>query len=198
LAGAIAALQAGELVVFPTETVYGLGADPKRPQALRRVYALKGREPDKPVALIAADAASAFALASEVPADARLLARAFWPGPLTLVLPARQGLDPAIVGPGGGVGVRVSPHPIASALARALGGAITATSANLAGAPPASTIAQARRALGARISIYLDVGPLKSNAPSTVVAFGQDGSFRILRTGVLDRSTIAAVLRREQ
>ena len=85
--------------------------------ALERLFAIKGREPGKPVALIAADTAMAFALAREVPAAARVLAKAFWPGPLTLVLPARDGIPAALIGDDGGVGVRVSSHPVARALA---------------------------------------------------------------------------------
>lgn len=129
-------MSAGELVVYPTETFYGIGADARSPAALARIFALKGRDPNNPIALIAADTTSAFALACEIPALARRLADAFWPGPLTLVLPAAQGLHPALVGPDGGVGVRVSPHPQARSLASGLGRPLTATSANLSGRPP--------------------------------------------------------------
>jgi L-threonylcarbamoyladenylate synthase len=195
VANAAAALRAGELVVFPTETFYAIGADPMLPNALAAILRLKGREPDKPIALIAADAASAFAIAREIPAGARLLAETFWPGALTVVLPARQGLNEALIGPSGGIGVRVSPHPTAHALAAAVGGLLTATSANLSGEPPARTLTQARQSLGARISVYLDGGALSSVAPSTVVEFGEDGCFRILRAGVIDRNAIAAALR---
>jgi L-threonylcarbamoyladenylate synthase len=128
----------------------------------------------------------------------RLLADRFWPGPLTLVLPARQGLSEALIGHGGGVGVRVSPNPVACALAAAVGGVLTATSANLSGETPARTLMQARQSLGAQISIYLDGGELRSDAPSTVLEFGNDGGFRVLREGVIGRSAIAAVLLREK
>ena len=89
IADALAALAAGEAIVYPTETFYALGVDALSLRALDRLFAIKGREPGKPVALIAADTAMAFAVAREVPAQARVLAQAFWPGPLTLVLPAR-------------------------------------------------------------------------------------------------------------
>src|SRR5215469_7313101 len=192
---AAAALRAGKLVVFPTETFYAIGADPMQSNALAAIVQVKGRERDKPIALIAADAASAFAIAREIPANARLLAETLWPGALTVVLPARQGLNEALIGPSGGIGVRVSPHPTARALAAAVGGLLTATSANLSGEPPARTLMQARQSLGARISVYLDGGALSSDAPSTVVEFGEDGDFRILRSGVISRETIAAALR---
>jgi L-threonylcarbamoyladenylate synthase len=196
LSDAVTALHAGELVVFPTETFYAIGADPMRPEALAAIVRLKGREPDKPIALIAADAVSAFSVAREILPAARVLAETFWPGPLTLVLPAVEGLDETLIGPSGGIGVRISPHATACALAAAAGGLITATSANLSGVPPARTLMQARQSLGARISVYLDGGMARGDAPSTVVEFGADGAFRVVRAGVIDGSAIAAILRR--
>ncbi|MGH8012895.1 MAG: L-threonylcarbamoyladenylate synthase, partial [Candidatus Binataceae bacterium] len=137
IAHALDALRAGEVVVYPTETVYAIGVDALSSAALERLFALKGREASKAVALITDSAASAFSLASEVPASARVLAAAFWPGPLTLVLPARAGLPDALVGPEGGVGVRVSPNQVAIQLAARLGRPLTATSANPSGQPSA-------------------------------------------------------------
>jgi len=190
---AIEALRSGEVVVYPTETFYGMGADALSPAALDRLFALKGREPGKPVALIAADARSAFELAREVPEAARRLADAFWPGPLTLVLPARDDLPAPLIGPDGGVGVRVSSHPIARALAAGLRRPITATSANLAGGQPASTLGEARDAFGAKVKVYLEGGRLTATAPSTVVACDHDG-WRILRAGAISDRVVAAAL----
>jgi L-threonylcarbamoyladenylate synthase len=192
IARAIDALRSGQLVVFPTETFYGIAADALSPIALERIYALKGREPGKPIALIAADSASAFALARDVPDAARRLAAIFWPGSLTLVMPARAGLPDGIVGPDG-VGVRVSSHPVAQALAAGLGSPITATSANLSGDPPAAAIESARASLGARVSVYLDGRTLRGGAPSTVVSFDSAG-FRIVRAGAIDEEQIARAL----
>jgi L-threonylcarbamoyladenylate synthase len=193
---AIHALRAGQLVVFPTETFYGIAADALSSAALERIHALKGRDPGKPIALIAADSDSAFSLSRFVPEAARRLAAIFWPGPLTLVMPARDGLPDGIVGPDG-VGVRVSPHPIAQALAAGVGSPITATSANLSGDPPTVTIEAARASLGARVSVYLDGGELRGGAPSTVLAFGSAG-FRIVRAGAIDENRIARALGMEQ
>ncbi|MGA2411389.1 MAG: L-threonylcarbamoyladenylate synthase [Candidatus Binataceae bacterium] len=190
---AVAALREGLIVAYPTETFYGLAADPFSRAAMERLLALKGREAAKTVALIAADAESAFALASAIPPFALKLADRFWPGPLTLVMPARGGLNQALVGPDSGVGVRVSPHPIARALAAGFGRPITATSANLAGQPPASTIAMARVAFGSGVSVYLDGGVLEAASPSTVVACDASG-WRIIRTGAISADQIAAVL----
>ena len=192
IARAIDTLRSGQLVVFPTETFYGIAADALSSAALERIYALKGREPGKPIALIAAESASAFALARDVTDAARRLAAIFWPGPLTLVMPARAGLPDGIVGPDG-VGVRVSSHPVARALAAGLGSPITATSANLSGDPPAAAIESARASLGARVSVYLDGGTLRGGAPSTVVSF-DSASFRIVRAGAIDEEQIARAL----
>ena len=192
LADALAALVAGEAIVYPTETFYALGVDALSMTALERLFAIKGRELGKPVALIAADTAMAFAVAREVPAQARVLANAFWPGPLTLVLPARDGIPGALIGADGGVGVRVSSHPIARALAAGLRGPLTATSANLAGEPPAVDPGAARRALGDKIKIVED-GELAGGPPSTVVAINRSG-MRVLRPGAVSERQLAAAL----
>jgi L-threonylcarbamoyladenylate synthase len=193
LAEAIAAIRDAELVVYPTETFYGLAADPYSDVALNRLFAVKGREAAKAVALIAADTASAFAIAREVPKAALILAEAFWPGPLTLVLPARDGFRPSLLGPDGGIGVRVSPHPIACALAAGLGHPVTATSANLSGDPPAVTVEQARIALGERVRVYLEGGTLAGGAPSTLIAFEAAG-VRIVRAGAIGEDAINSAL----
>jgi L-threonylcarbamoyladenylate synthase len=163
---ALAALAAGEAIVYPTETFYALGVDALSSPALERLFAIKGREPGKPVALIAAHTAMAFALAREVPAAARVLAEAFWPGPLTLVLPARDGI----------------PTPL------------TATSANLAGEPPAVEPAAARRALGDKVKVLVEDGRLAGGAPSTVVAVDPSG-MRMLRQGAVSERQLAAALK---
>jgi L-threonylcarbamoyladenylate synthase len=193
IAQAVTALREGRIVVYPTETFYGLAADPFSELAMERLFAVKGRDAAKTVALIAHDHASAFALASAVPTIAHRLADRFWPGPLTLVLPARNGLHDSLVGPDGGVGVRVSPDPIALALATGFGHPITATSANLAGQSPATKLASARAAFGDRVSVYLDGGELTAAMPSTVVACDHNG-WRIIRAGAITADEIAAAL----
>lgn len=190
---AIEALRSGEVIVYPTETFYGMGVDALSSAALDRLFALKGREPGKPVALIAADARSAFELAREISEAARRLADTFWPGPLTLVLPARDDLPGPLIGPDGGVGVRVSSHPIARALAAALGRPITATSANLAGGQPAITLAEARDAFGVKVKVYLEGRRLTAAAPSTLVVCDRDG-WRVLRAGAISDRAVAAAL----
>ena len=183
---AAAALERGEVVCVPTESSYGLAADLRHPAALARVTALKrGRPADSPFPLVAGSVDDARALARAWPAEAERLAALHWPGPLTLVVPARPELPVEVVGPGGGVGVRVSSHPIARALARALGRPITATSANRAGEPPARSVDEARAVFGADLALYLDGGSC-DGVPSTVVAVGEDGALRVVRRGAID------------
>ncbi|MGA6973360.1 MAG: L-threonylcarbamoyladenylate synthase [Candidatus Binatus sp.] len=189
----IAALRAGELVVYPTETFYGIGADAFSASALARLFRVKEREPGRPVGLIAADATMAFSVAREVPIDARRLADAFWPGPLTIVVPAREDIAPELAGPDG-IGVRVSPNPIARALSAGLGRPITATSANLSGEAPASTLDEARAGLGEKVKVYLEGGKLTASAPSAVIAVGGSG-WRMIRVGAISEDQIAAALK---
>ncbi len=189
LARAVQALHGGEVIVYPTETFYGLGVDFSVRGALDRLFAIKAREPGKPIALIAANLEMAFSVAREVPPAARRLAERFWPGPLTLVMPAAPGLPAALVGPDGGVGVRVSPHRVARALAAALGRPVTATSANLAGASPARTIVEARATFENRVAVYLEGGTMSAGAPSTIVAF-EGSRLRLLRAGAISEARL--------
>jgi L-threonylcarbamoyladenylate synthase len=191
---AVWTLATGEAIVYPTETFYALGVDALSSDALERLFAIKGREPGKPVALIAADSAMAFAVAREIPAQARVLAEAFWPGPLTLILPAREGIPAALIGADGGVGVRVSSHPIARALAAGLQRPLTATSANLAGEPPAVEPESARRAFGDKVKVFVEGGRLAGGAPSTMVSVNRTG-IRVLRAGAVSERQLAAALR---
>jgi L-threonylcarbamoyladenylate synthase len=193
LARAIEALRTGDPIVYPTETFYGIGADAFSANALERIFAIKGRDVAKTIALIAHDEASAFAIASEVPDLARRLARAFWPGPLTIVMPARDGISPALVGPGGGIGVRVSSHPVARALAHGLGHPITATSANLSGAAPARTTAEARATLNDQIEVFVEGGTLPGGMLSTVIECDRDG-WTLIREGAISADQINAAL----
>jgi len=188
----IAALKAGELVVYPTETFYAIGADAFSSIALRRLFQVKKREPGRPVGLIAADTAMAFSVAREIAIDARRLADALWPGPLTLVLPARDDIANELTG-ADGVGVRVSPNPVARALSAGIGRPITATSANLSGEAPASTLENARAALGTKVKVYLEGGNLMASAPSTVVAVSGSG-WKMVRVGAISLSQIAIVM----
>jgi L-threonylcarbamoyladenylate synthase len=163
------ALARGSIVAFPTDTLYGLAVDPRSAPAVDRLYAVKGRAFDRPLPLIAADELQAAIQAGELSALARALAAEFWPGPLTLIVPAHPGLCRRVHGSTGRVAVRVPAHASARALARALGHPITATSANISGDPPASTAEQVLATLGATIDLLLDGGPTRGGLPSTIV-----------------------------
>jgi L-threonylcarbamoyladenylate synthase len=184
LDAAVEALRRGEVVAFPTESSYGLGVDALAPAALARLFAVKAREPGKPPPVLIADDAMLARLVARVPPRAHELMARFWPGPLTLVLPARPELPPPLVSDGG-VGVRRSPHPLADALVRAFGGPLTATSANLAGQPPALRPDEVRAAFGAAV-LLLDGGDAPGAPPSTVARVADDGAITVLRAGALD------------
>ena len=183
LRDALEVLRRGEIVCFPTESTYGLAVDISNPAALNRLAALKGRGQTAPFGLLVKDLEAARQLADAWPARARAFAERYWPGPLTLVIPACASLSPHIVGESGGVGVRQSSHPIAHQLAATFG-PITATSANPSGSPPAKTIKQAQQYFGDRVSAYID-GGFAGNQVSTVVAFSNTGSARLIRQGAI-------------
>ncbi len=177
---AIEALRSGEVIVFPTETFYGLGADALHEEAVVQVSALKGRDAKNPIALIIADLEMLKEVVADSPPIAERLMSVFWPGPLTLVLPAKKGLSPLLCNPDGGIGVRVSSHPIASALVKRLAHPLTATSANPSGAEPARTIAQAQIYFANRLRIFIDAGELKGQKGSTVVECHGD-RYKVIR-----------------
>jgi L-threonylcarbamoyladenylate synthase len=198
IAEAAAALRRGGVIAYPTETFYGLGALASDGDAVARLVRAKGRADDKPLPLLGADLAQLTQVAEFSPL-ARWLAAAFWPGPLTLVLPARPGLHAAITGGGGTVGVRITSNGVAAALAAAAGGALVATSANPAGGPPPTTAAGLDPALRARIDLVLDGGDTPGGAPSTVVAV-EEGRLTLLRAGAvsIEALRVAAAQARPQ
>jgi L-threonylcarbamoyladenylate synthase len=183
IAAAAHVVAGGGIVVYPTETVYGLGADAGSAAALERLVALKGRESGKPIAVLISDLEMLRVVVSAVPPHAQSLMRRFWPGPLTLVLPARAGVSPLLTGTHGGIGVRLSSHPMATALVRELGRPITAPSANPAGRRPPVRIDEARDYFGSQVDYYLDAGPLRGEPASTVVD-ARDG-ITVIRAGAI-------------
>lgn len=182
VAGAVAALKRGAVIVFPTETLYGLGADVSNSAAVDKVFQLKGRHPGNPIPVLVANRDMLLGLVSDVPPLAEKLIARFWPGPLTLVLPAHRDIPRPLVNATGSVGVRISSQPIANELVQALGHPITATSANPSGQPPARTIAQARTYFGGVIDRFIDRGELTAKVGSTVAAVIGD-TIRIIRLG---------------
>jgi L-threonylcarbamoyladenylate synthase len=191
-------LAAGELVAFATETVYGLGADATNPKALAKIFALKGRPADHPLIVHIAEAASLDRWASFVPDDARRLAQAFWPGPLTMILPRASRVVPEATGGQDSVGLRCPSHPVAQALLRAFArlgsGAIAAPSANKFGHVSPTTAQHVRDELGSQLMV-LDGGPCEVGIESTIVDLTR-GVPVLLRPGSVTRDQIAKVLGR--
>ena len=192
---AILALRRGGIVIFPTETFYGIAALPHDNAAIARLVELKSRLPHKPMPLIASDRA-ACARAAVLPAALEPLCAAFWPGPLTLVLaPQDSNAWPqAITGPTQKLGIRVSSHPVAQALAAACGGIITSTSANFATVAAVTDCAALDPALVAQVDVVLDAGALPGGLPSTVLHMDA-GAIKILRPGAVTLAQIERVVR---
>lgn len=169
IAEAAAVLRQGGLVAFPTETVYGLGGIVTNRQALRGIFAAKGRPADNPLILHVADAQDLERLARELPPAARVLAGAFWPGPLTLVVPRAPEIPDEVTAGLDTVAVRLPDHAVARALIRAAGAAVAAPSANTSGRPSPTTARDVWDDLQGRVDIILDAGPTGVGVESTVV-----------------------------
>ncbi len=180
---AAAAIRRGEIVAFPTETSYGLAVDALDMRALAALFAFKGRGAKKASALLVADLEMFAGLCADVPARARELAATYWPGPLTLALPARPDLPAAVVYDGF-VAARVSPHTVAQALVVAVGRPITATSANPGGAAPARTAAGVVTHFSGKDFNLLDGGGTPGGPPSTLVRVHGD-RIEIVRQGAI-------------
>lgn len=177
-------LVAGGIVAFPTETCYGLAVDPFNEQALGKLFQVKNRPVDKPVLLLISNVSLLDSLVTHVPDIYLPLIERYWPGPLTLIFHARPQLSPLVTGGTGTVGVRISPHPVAQALGKAFGGAITATSANLSSKPPARSAAQIRYLFGESVDVVLDGGMTPARLCSTIVCECA-GRLKLIRSGVI-------------
>jgi len=190
---AVALLRAGELVAFPTETVYGLGADASNPVATARIFAAKGRPTNHPLIVHLADAAQLPDWASVIPADADALANAFWPGPMTLILKKHATVTDVVTGGQDTVGLRVPDHPVALGLLRAFGGGIAGPSANRFGHVSPTTAQHVRDELGDAVAMVVDGGPCDVGIESTIIDLSR-GEPVILRPGMIGPDAIAAVL----
>lgn len=195
IARAAAILDSGGLVAFPTETVYGLGADAANPDAVRRIFEAKGRPADHPVIVHVADAVDLGAWARAVPEAARQLARAFWPGPLTLIVQRAGTVSDALTGGQDTVGVRVPSHPVAQALLRAFGRGVAAPSANRFGRISPTTADHVRAELGDRVDLVLDGGQTEVGIESTIVDVSGTRP-ALLRPGMIGAAQLEAVLGR--
>jgi L-threonylcarbamoyladenylate synthase len=193
---AVLVLGQGGIVAFPTETFYGLAVDPFNEKALADLFRLKGRPLHKPFLVLIQDESQLADLASSIPREYRVLMKAFWPGPLTLVFPAGPGLSSLLTGESGGIGVRISPHQVARIIGQMWGRPMTATSANLSGLPAARTAEEVRRFFGAGVDCILDGGQTPGGMSSTVVGVDQ-GKLQLIRAGVIEFSSLIQVTKDE-
>jgi L-threonylcarbamoyladenylate synthase len=196
---AAALLRQGELVAFPTETVYGLGADAANPQAVAKIFAAKGRPADHPLIVHIPDASHLDRWARDIPESARQLAEKFWPGPLTLILKRQPDVADIITGGQDTVGLRVPGHPVALALLKAFAekgsGGIAAPSANKFGRISPTTAQHVRDDLGDAVAMVLDGGPCQVGIESTIVDLTGKRAV-LLRPGMLSATDIGRVLGR--
>jgi len=192
---AVALLRAGDLVAFPTETVYGLGADAANAAAVAKIFAAKGRPADHPLIVHLPDASHLSRWAREIPADAEQLAAAFWPGPLTLILKRQANVPDAVTGGQDTVGLRVPNHPLVLELLAAFDGGIAAPSANRFGRISPTTADHVREELGGRVPLVLDGGACPVGIESTILDLSR-GTPVLLRPGAIGAADIARVLGR--
>ncbi len=192
IALAVEILRDGGVVAFPTDTVYGLAADARQPDAVAELYIVKRRAPDKAIPILIAGLEDLQHFVSHVPEPARRLMEAFWPGGLTLILPIAPNV-PAIISPGPGIAVRMPNHPVPRELIRRLGAPLATTSANISGAESPSTAQEVFAQLGRRVDLILDGGPTPGPIPSTIVDFTSSPP-RLLRAGALDPAEIRRLI----
>jgi L-threonylcarbamoyladenylate synthase len=185
----VEALRAGDLVVFPTETVYGLGANASNPAAVRKIFEVKGRPADHPVIVHLDDPRYLHRWVSKLPPVAETLAAKFWPGPLTLILPKADSVNDIVTGGQDSIGIRVPSHPMAQQLLNAFGGGIAAPSANRFGRLSPTKPEHVRDELGEAVSVILDGGDSPIGLESTIVSC-LNNEARLLRPGFITKSQL--------
>ncbi len=186
---AAALIKKGDLVVFPTSSFYGLGADALNVRAVDKVFQAKKRDPRKPVLILIASLADLAPLVQSIPPTATRLIEAFWPGDLTLVFDAADILPSNLSGHTGKIGIRLAGHPVASALVKAVGSPVTGTSANLSGKGACTAVEHLDLPIGDQVALVLDAGRLAGGKGSTVVDVTTDFP-KILRQGAIDAEEI--------
>lgn len=177
-------IRSGGVIAYPTETFYGLGADPGNPAAVRRLFAIKGRPADQPILLLIRSAGDVKKWATGITRSAEVLMEKFWPGPLTLVFTAQPGVIREITAGAGKIGLRMPGSPLTLRLLEVLDSALTGTSANLAGRGSPQTAEETAAEIGGNADLILDGGGTAGGKPSTVVDMGQDPP-RLIREGAV-------------
>ena len=177
-------LQKGGCCAYPTETFYGLGVDVTQEAAIKRLYDIKRRDYGNPVAVIVSDREMLASIVQEIPHQALLLMDLFWPGPLTILFRTNKKISSRLTTNTGKIGIRVSSHPVATAIVRRLGHPLTTTSANLSGFPPSLNLRHLKSYFGDKIDLIVDSGELPPSSGSTVVDVTEE-KLALIREGVI-------------
>ena len=193
---AVQLLKDGDVVAFPTDTVYGVGVDPLQPEAVRKLYRIKGRPDDKPIAILVGSIEDVERVAQTPSMAFSRLADRFWPGGLTLIVEARD-LPPEITAGGNTVGVRMPNHPLALEVLHAFGGPVATTSANRSGEPPATSAEEVDAQLGDRVNLIVDGGDTITKVASTVLNLSVSPP-QILRHGGISEESLIECLEGEK
>jgi L-threonylcarbamoyladenylate synthase len=183
----------GGIIAYPTETFYGLGADATNEKAIQKIFTVKGRNFKNPISLIIGQTDDIYPLVQDVPEIAQKLMAAFWPGALTIVFQASNKISPLLTAGTDKIGIRLSSHPGAQAIAQRLGRPLTATSANLSGAPECTQVSEVAEQIGDKIDAIVDLGQTTGDKVSTIIDVTCDPPV-ILREGIITRQSIENIL----
>ncbi len=193
LESAAAIVARGGVIAYPTETFYGLGADATNEQAVKKIYKIKGRKFINPISIIIGRTENLYPLVQSIPPAAQKLIQAFWPGALTIIFKASNGVLPLLTAGTGKIGVRVSASYAAQVIAQKLKHPLTATSANLSGKPECSQASEVAKQIGNKIDAIVDFGPTIGDKVSTIIDVTCDPP-EILREGTITRQSIENIL----
>lgn len=189
LSDAAAIVSRGGVIAYPTETVYGLGADATNDQAIRRIFEIKGRNLANPISVIIGSRRNVYPLVRKVTDDAQKLMDAFWPGPLTIIFEAADEVSPLLTANTGKIGIRLSSNDIAGKIAEKTGKPLTATSANLSGASECASADQVIRQIGDKIDAVVDMGKTKIGILSTIIDASCEPA-RVVRSGIIAKESL--------
>jgi L-threonylcarbamoyladenylate synthase len=179
----------GGVVAIPTDTVYGIAASLAYPDALERIFAIKGRDQSQPLPVLVSSTAVLKRLSPGLDPKVAILLDTFWPGPLTVAIPATRAMPPQVLGPGQTIGVRLPNHPLAIEVIDKSGGTVACTSANRSGEEPARTAQEVAASLGVDLDLILDGGVAPGGVPSTVISL-EESQIRVLREGALSEDEV--------
>lgn len=177
-------IRKGGICAYPTETFYGLGVDVTHEQAIKRLFDIKRRDYGNPIAVIVSDRDMLASIVQEIPEKALVLMDVFWPGPLTILFRTNQKISRQLTTNTGKIGIRISSHPVATALVKKLGRPLTTTSANLSGYPPSLNLRHLKSYFGGKIDLVIDSGPLAPSRGSTVVDVTEE-KIALIREGLI-------------